>query len=55
MHLSPTTHVLARAIIIHKDHILLCRTIGLNYNFYFTPGGHIEPTAIHPQLVQRQK
>jgi 8-oxo-dGTP diphosphatase len=54
MHLSPTTHVLARAIIIHKDHILLCRTIGLNYNFYFTPGGHIEPTETAKQALHRE-
>ena len=35
-------HVLSRGIIIDKDYILLCKTIGLSNNFYFLPGGHVE-------------
>jgi len=36
------THVLARAVIIDQGHILLCKTLDLQNNFYFLPGGHIE-------------
>ena len=35
-------HVLARAVIIDQDNILLCQTLDLPVNFYFLPGGHIE-------------
>ena len=35
-------HVVARAIILDQNHILLCRTIDRPHNFYFLPGGHIE-------------
>ncbi len=35
-------HVQARAVIIKDNHILLCKTKGLEPNFYFLPGGHIE-------------
>lgn len=35
-------HVLTRAVIIDKDHILLCKTLDLSINFYFLPGGHVE-------------
>ncbi len=35
-------HVLSRAVIIDKDKILLCKTLDLEINFYFLPGGHIE-------------
>ena len=35
-------HVLARAVIIDDSKIMLCKTTGLNNNFYFLPGGHIE-------------
>ena len=35
-------HVLSRAVIIDQDQILLCKTLDLEINFYFLPGGHIE-------------
>lgn len=35
-------HVQARAVVIQDDHILLCKTTGLQPDFYFLPGGHIE-------------
>lgn len=35
-------HVLARAVIIDQDHILLCKTTDLASNFYYLPGGHVE-------------
>lgn len=35
-------HVLARAVIIDCDHILLCQTQDLPISFYFLPGGHVE-------------
>jgi 8-oxo-dGTP diphosphatase len=37
-----TIHVTARAAIVEDDHMLLCKTRGLNPNFYFLPGGHVE-------------
>ena len=49
MHSLPRTsfvnkniHVQARAVIIQNDNILLCKTTGLDPDFYFLPGGHIE-------------
>lgn len=35
-------HVLSRAIIIDCEQILLCKTLDLEENFYFLPGGHVE-------------
>ena len=35
-------HVLSRAVIIDKNKIFLCKTLDLEINFYFLPGGHIE-------------
>jgi len=35
-------HVQSRAVIIKEKHILLCKTTGLDPDFYFLPGGHIE-------------
>ena len=35
-------HVLARALIVDQDHVLLCQTLDLSVPFYFLPGGHIE-------------
>ena len=41
-------HVLSRAVIIDQNHILLCKTLDLEENFYFLPGGHVE----HGESVQ---
>lgn len=35
-------HVLARAVVLDQEHILLCKTRDLPISFYFLPGGHIE-------------
>lgn len=35
-------HVLTRGVLIDKGHILLCKTVGIENNFYFLPGGHVE-------------
>lgn len=37
-----TIHVLARAVIIQNDHILVCHTQDMEPNYYFLPGGHVE-------------
>ena len=41
-------HVLSRAVIIDCNRILLCKTLDLDRNFYFLPGGHVE----HGESVQ---
>ena len=48
-------HVLARAVIIDQDHILLCKTLDLPVSFYFLLGGHVEhgesaEAAVHREL-----
>lgn len=35
-------HVIARGVLIDNEHILLCKTVGLEHNFYYLPGGHVE-------------
>ena len=35
------THVISRAVIVHDNKILLCKTLDLNPNFYYLPGGHV--------------
>lgn len=35
-------HVLSRAVVVHNNKILLCKTLDLDVNFYFLPGGHVE-------------
>jgi 8-oxo-dGTP pyrophosphatase MutT (NUDIX family) len=35
-------HVIARAVIIQEDRILMCHTQDMNPNYYFLPGGHVE-------------
>lgn len=42
MVVQDTIHVLARAVIIQENHILVCHTQDLAHNFYFLPGGHVE-------------
>lgn len=45
-------HVQSRAVILKEGHILLCKTTGLDPDFYFLPGGHIEhgESAKHTML-----
>ena len=35
------THVISRAVIVHDNKILLCKTLDLDPNFYYLPGGHV--------------
>lgn len=39
--MTPRTHLLARAVLRHGDHVLLARTRG--HSFTFLPGGHVDP------------
>lgn len=39
---NDSIHVIARAVIIDQNNILVCKTQDLPNNFYFLPGGHIE-------------
>ena len=39
---------------LENEHILLCRTNDLSTNFYFLPGGHIEPGEKAEEAVLRE-
>ncbi len=54
MNLPEIIHVLSRAIVIHKDRILLCKPVGLFSDFYFTPGGHVEPIETAREALYRE-
>lgn len=41
-------------MITDQDRILLCKTIGLNDDFYFLPGGHIEHNESAKDTVLRE-
>lgn len=47
-------HVLARAVVIDEDKILLCKTVGLSSDFFFLPGGHIEQGESAEHAVVRE-
>lgn len=47
-------HVLTRGVLIDNEHILLCRTVGLETNFYFLPGGHIERNESAVEALSRE-
>lgn len=47
-------HVLARALIIDQDYLLLCKTLNYNKNFYFLPGGHIENSERATDALRRE-
>lgn len=53
---SPDSHppieLIARALWVHRAHILLCRNIAQNY--YFLPGGHIEPGENAAAALRRE-
>ena len=40
--MSNEIHIIARAVIIADNHILLCKHVRSEPNFYFLPGGHVE-------------
>ncbi len=42
MNKNTNIHILARAVILDADHILVCKTTDMPHNFYFLPGGHVE-------------
>ena len=54
--ISPNNHihVLSRAVIIDEGHILLCKTLDLQTNFYFLPGGHVEHGESIEKAVLRE-
>lgn len=54
MSIKNNIHVLSRAVIIDKNHILLCRTLDCHVNFYFLPGGHIEHKESAENAVLRE-
>lgn len=47
-------HVLSRAVIVAQDKLLLCKTVGLDINFYFLPGGHVEHGESAEKALQRE-
>lgn len=47
-------HVLARAVIIDQDHLLVCKTLDLPVPFYFLPGGHVELDESAEETVLRE-
>lgn len=52
--MNQNIHVLSRAVVIEKEHILLCKTIALNPDFFFLPGGHIEQGEGAQQALLRE-
>ena len=49
-----TTHILSRAVIIDQGHILLCKTLDMQNNFYFLPGGHVEQSESASDALIRE-
>jgi 8-oxo-dGTP diphosphatase len=53
---SPESHppieLIARALWVHRAHLLLCRNVAQNY--YFLPGGHIEPGESAAAALRRE-
>jgi ADP-ribose pyrophosphatase YjhB (NUDIX family) len=47
-------HVVSRAVIMDKDHILVCKTCDLPVPFYFLPGGHVEHGESAEQAILRE-
>ena len=52
--MNQNIHVLSRAVVIDKGQILLCKTIALNPDFFFLPGGHIEQGESAQQALLRE-
>lgn len=49
-----TIHVLACAVVVDQDHIMVCKTVNRSSNFYFLPGGHIESKERAEKAVLRE-
>jgi len=47
-------HVLSRAIIVSQEKLLLCKTLDLEKQFYYLPGGHIEQNESAIQALKRE-
>jgi 8-oxo-dGTP pyrophosphatase MutT (NUDIX family) len=47
-------HVLARAVLVRAGQLLVCKTLDLEKNFYFLPGGHIEHNESAHSTIQRE-
>lgn len=47
-------HVLARAVVLDRGHLLVCKTRDLPVPFYFLPGGHVELDESVQQTVLRE-
>ena len=47
--MNTNIHVISRGVVIDQNHILLCKTLDLENNFYFLPGGHVE----HGESIQK--
>jgi 8-oxo-dGTP diphosphatase len=48
------THILARAVVLDGDNILLYKTLDMRENFYFLPGGHIEHGESAQNALKRE-
>jgi 8-oxo-dGTP pyrophosphatase MutT (NUDIX family) len=47
-------HILARAVIVRNDQILLCKSKKHQNNFFFLPGGHVDPGEGAQESVVRE-
>lgn len=47
-------HILARALIIDRGYMLLCRSTKAKHPFYFLPGGHVELGETPEQALIRE-
>lgn len=47
-------HVLARAALVRAGQLLVCKTLDLEKNFHFLPGGHVEHSENVHTTVQRE-
>lgn len=54
MESSKNIHVLSRAVLIDQDHLLLCKTVRDENNYYFLPGGHVEHNESAQEAVIRE-
>ncbi len=52
--MKQSIHILARALIIDQEHILLCKSKTLKHQFYFLPGGHVESGENPKEALARE-